>query len=97
MDLPDSDRGDISCQRAVTSSSYYDEDDCNNAKFIKYNESFSFWHLNIRSMKQNLQTFTNYLSQLNHRFSIIGVSETRLTDATADLFIAVPHSVKLEQ
>ena len=37
-------------------------------------------------MKQNLQTFTNYLSLLNHRFSIIGVSESCWTDATVDLY-----------
>ena len=37
-------------------------------------------------MKQNLLTFSNYLSLLNHRFSIIGVSETWLTGATADLY-----------
>ena len=33
-----------------------------------------------------MQTFTNHLSLLNHRFSIKGVSETWLTDATADLY-----------
>ena len=37
-------------------------------------------------MKQNLQTFTSYLSLLNHRFSIIGVSGSCWTDATVDLY-----------
>ena len=65
---------------------YYTEDDfnkkCTNI-LSKYN-MFSLIHLNIRSARKNLGTFENYLQNLDHKFSFIGLSETWFTDDTVD-------------
>ena len=50
------------------------------------NKSFSLIHSNIRSIPKNLQNFESYLSNLNHDFSIIALSETWLKDHTVDLY-----------
>ena len=50
------------------------------------NSSFSTYHLNARSLPKNDDDFTNYLSSLNHEFSIIALSETWLTDSTEMLY-----------
>ena len=42
---------------------------------------FSFLHLNIRSLPHNLVKLTDYLSCLNIKFSVIGISETWLNDS----------------
>jgi len=48
--------------------------------------AFSALHLNIRSLPRNFDNFTHYLSTLNHDFSIIGLSETWLTQSTFQLY-----------
>ena len=40
--------------------------------------SFSVIHLNIRSLPANLSSFLSYLDNLDHAFSVIGLTETRL-------------------
>ena len=42
---------------------------------------FSFLHLNIRSLPHNLVKLTDYLSCLNIKFSVIGISETWPNDS----------------
>ena len=43
---------------------------------------FSLLHNNIRSLKQNLENFqTHLLSELNHHFHVIGITETKIRDA----------------
>ena len=49
--------------------------------------SFSLCHINIRSLKANMDDFENYLNMLKITFSIIGVTETWLNDATCDLYV----------
>ena len=49
--------------------------------------SFSLCHINMRSLKANMDDFENYMNMLNIKFSIIGVTETWLNDATRDLYV----------
>ena len=54
------------------------------AQFIESKQlqsEISFLHTNIRSLKKNLEEFQHHvLSELNFRFTVIGVSETRICD-----------------
>ena len=43
---------------------------------------FSFLHLNIRSIYQNLSQLTDLLLRLEHQFHAIGISETWLKDSS---------------
>ena len=47
---------------------------------------FSLCHLNIRSMQQNFDNFSNYSKHLNFTFPIIGLMETWLSESTSGLF-----------
>ena len=49
---------------------------------------FSFLHLNIRSLPHNLVKLTDYLSCLNIKFSVIGISETWLNDSSHSVDIS---------
>ena len=46
---------------------------------------FSLCHINIRSMKANLTSFEICLQNLEFEFSVIGITETWLTDSNPDL------------
>ena len=43
-------------------------------------------HLNIRSVQKNLGTLESYLATLNHKFTIVGISESWLKDHNADRY-----------
>ena len=45
---------------------------------LSYNKSFSVLHLNIRSLSANFDPLCTLLSNLNHSFSVIGLSETKI-------------------
>ena len=45
-------------------------------------------HLNIRSLPRNLVKLTDYLSCLNIKFSVIGISETWLNDSSHSVDIS---------
>ena len=47
---------------------------------------FSLCHINIRSMKANLTSFEICLQNLEFEFSVIGITETWLTDSNFDLY-----------
>ena len=66
---------------------YYHEDSFSN-EVIKQSvpNMFSICHVNIRSAKKNLRDFTNYLSLLNHNFSVIALSETWLQEDECELY-----------
>ena len=51
-----------------------------------YEHLFSMCHINIRSIPANLGSLEVYLQCLNFDFSIIGISETWLSDNNCDLF-----------
>ena len=76
---------------AVSNCNYYMEDMFNESMKEKKSTdtvslTFSLCHLNIRSNQANMAPFHNYLGNLNHEFSIIGMSETWLQDHNCDLF-----------
>jgi exonuclease III len=56
---------------------YYLEDEFNQLLIDKSIDSnFSLLHINIRSLSKNLEQLTIYLNSLNHRFTVIALSET---------------------
>ena len=56
-------------------------------------KSFSIWHLNIRSLKKNFDSFKLSLSGLNFEFSIICFSETWLDESALayESLYKLPH------
>ena len=50
------------------------------------NNAFSLLHLNIRSVPANFTSFLSYISNLNHNFSIIGLSETWLKQSNISAY-----------
>ena len=69
-------------------SNYYDEASFNHSlqKVSIGNDLFSLLHLNIRSIPSNISKLTQYLSNLNVYFDIIGLSETWLTEINKDIY-----------
>ena len=70
------------------SCNYHIEDTFNN-KLSDLNitsNSLSFIHCNIRSIPKNIGKFETYLEGLNHKFSLIGLSESWLSDHSVDLY-----------
>jgi hypothetical protein len=49
-------------------------------------QSFSIFHHNIRSVPKNSSSLQNFLESLNFKFTIIGLSETWLTESIADCY-----------
>ena len=76
------------CNNTLNSCDYHLEDSFNNkiASLDVTNDCFSLIHANIRSMPKNLNTFENYIGLLNHKFSIIGITETWLKESTKQLY-----------
>jgi len=74
-------QNDLSCD-------YYVEDTFNNkcTELLLNADNFSIFNLNIRSLPRHYSELLSYLSTLKLNFSVIGLTETWLTDATADLF-----------
>ena len=50
------------------------------------NNAFSLLHLNIRSIPANFTSCLSYISNLNHNFSIIGLSETWLKQSNISAY-----------
>src|SRR6056300_336140 len=64
-----------------TNFKYYTTNDFKNDNNIKYclnSNHFSALHCNIRSLNANFDHLSEMLHQLNHEFSIIGLSETNI-------------------
>lgn len=47
------------------------------SKCLSSNSSFSILHCNIRSLSKNYDNLVNMLHEINHPFSVIGLSETK--------------------
>ena len=83
---------DPDCNLLTTDSfvntKYYLEDDIN--EVITRNnisdEEFSLMHLNIRSLPKNISKLGDFLSLIDNRFSVIGLSETWLHNDNLDLY-----------
>ena len=70
------------CLPSLTNFNYYSphkfHSDINiQCSFTK--DYFSALHWNLRSLQANFDSLTNLLYELNHTFSVIGISKTRLT------------------
>ena len=73
---------------------YYDENKFNreyakmkNEKSInKVAKPFSMCHINIRSTVKNLSSFLDYLSNFDHDFTFIGISESWLNENNKELY-----------
>ena len=79
---------------AQSESSYHDERSFNDiiSNNSALSNKFSLIFLNIRSAVKNLESFLTYLSTLSIDFSVIGLAETWLTQATEHLCIAPNYS-----
>jgi hypothetical protein len=60
-------------------SEYYSNEEFT-TKFSKKSNSFSLIHFNARSLSQNFEKITDFFTGLNFPSTIIGVTETWLTD-----------------
>ena len=69
-------------------SNYFDELSFNKtiAKNFNSKETFSLFHLNIRSLPANLSHMLCYMANLNLEFDIIGITENWLTEDNKDLY-----------
>ena len=69
-------------------TTYYLEDEVN--EIIKRSniseDEFSLMHLNIRSLPKNIGKLSNFLSLIDNKFSIIGLSETWLHSDNVELY-----------
>ena len=80
------------CQQNIFSGyacSYYAEGELNDkmSSFMSRDEQyFSLCHINIRSIRANLQNFESYLQLLNIEFSVIGITENWLDDISCLLY-----------
>ena len=70
-----------------SNTKYYLEDDIN--KIIKINNhfenEFSLMHLNIRGLPKNIGKLCDFLSLIDNKLTIIGLSETWLHSDNVDL------------
>ena len=70
------------------SSNYHIEDSFN--KYIIRNnvnmDDFSLLHNNIRSIPANISILLSYMRNLDHEFSVIGLSETWLSPSNSDAY-----------
>ena len=65
---------------------YYLQDDFNKEILNYSKDAFSLCHLNVRSLQQNFSTMETFLENLKIKFTILGVTETWLTDINSNLY-----------
>ena len=79
----------------ITNNCLYYNEDKFNSEYAKVNAEriiksvtnpFSMCHVNIRSVPKNFGHFEDYLSNLNHNFTFIGLSETWLTESNKEIY-----------
>jgi len=77
---------DQACLHNTGSCRYFTEDTFNDMcnKSLPDKNYFSMICLNIRSVTKNLSDFSNYLDSLSHKFPVIGITETWLSDLNLD-------------
>ena len=71
--------------RLPTSRYMVEEDINDHVSSFNENSRFSIMHLNARSLLKNLDQLNLILKNLNRTFSVLGVSETWLTESTSEL------------
>ena len=62
---------------STVNSKYYDIDEFNSLK-IDTHSSFSVCHVNIASLDKHIDDLRSIISQLGHRFDVIGISEHKV-------------------
>ena len=72
-------------QQPTPKSDYINIKDLNK-KAAKLPNSFSIMHLNIRSLSKNFKDLKSSLSLINHKFSVIALTETWAKPHNIDLF-----------
>ena len=60
-------------------------------------DSFSILHLNIRSIKKNVENFKLFFSTLGYSFSVICFSETWLDDTDSNSLYELPNYISKHQ
>jgi hypothetical protein len=70
-----------------TDCNYLLEDQFNLSLPPNHHDRFSLIHMNARSLNKNFDNVSNYLDTLIHTFSVVGITETWLTDSAPIL----PH------
>ena len=78
---------------SLTTGNYYDENSFNCS--LSNNNNLSLFHMNIRSIPKDFSDIKAYLANLNHSFSIIGISETWLQDEFPS-YALVNYGLKLD-
>ena len=58
----------------------------NTSYYVQVMNLWRLCHINIRSMKANLTSFEICLQNLEFQFSVIGITETWLSDSNSDLY-----------
>ena len=69
---------------------YYLEDDFNklvNKESLKSN--CSLLHVNARSIYKNITQFTDYLKDINYKFSVLAISETWANEINSDHLVII--------
>ena len=69
-----------------TMCKYYLQENFNNELLNHPERSFSLCHINVRSLQQNFSSMQAFLDNLNINFTILGITETWLTDINCDLY-----------
>jgi hypothetical protein len=75
---------DVNLNQQILQSQYYSPHKFNSLKKSQSNyitdTSFSMLHNNVRSLKRNLENFqTHLLQELDFNFSVIGITETKIS------------------
>lgn len=76
---------DSNFSRSSSTCDYFVVDQLNNLTAARNDNDLSVLHLNARSLYVNFEKFNQILGWLDHSFSVIGVTETWLNEATSDL------------
>jgi len=79
---------DMTYANNINNCNYYLEDDFGKkiSNFRCAEKCFSLTHLNIRSIPKNLEYWNLFLKSLNYEFTVIGISETWLTENNVNCF-----------
>ena len=77
-----------------TISTYYNERSFNES--YQHSNTFSLFHVNIRSIPRNLDKLELHLDSLKHNFSIIAISESWLTSINKDVYHLKGYTHKYE-
>ena len=74
-------------QASIGTSEYYTENEFKSSvEHQNMNSDFSIIHFNVRSLKANYDTLSLCLTKLDFSFKAIGLTETWLNEANADLY-----------